>query len=435
MFINKLHKFFQKFAFFIIGGVLSISLYGATSALATIYPAGSMLQPGDVTSSHIRDNTIVNADINTAAAIIYSKLTAPGSDNNVTFNTAGVPSADPAFRYYTSGRNLLISDGKISASSTNFGGVNYTWPATTTGATGYLQTTATGTLSWGGSLSMDIQTFTASSTWTKPTGAKLIKVYVMGGGGGGGSGAGGGGFGSGNGSGGSGGAGGAFGQKTFNANAVGATSTVIVGAGGTGGGAGGGGAQEVSGQRGNDSSFGTTVLLKATGGSGGIKGTLGGGTGVIATSTMANGDVWMWGGEGGSGGTNTSGVGGTAMNTATTTSARGGGGGGGCSGVGGNGGSFITYYVNAGGSGGALGTNGSVGNNISTNLMIGGTGAGGGGGGNGSGNAGGYGVSGGTYGSGGGGGGGGCGTGGGGYGLGGEGGNGAGGFVIVVTSF
>jgi len=40
----------------------------------TQYPPGALLQPGDVTTVHIRDNTILNADINSAAGIATSKL-------------------------------------------------------------------------------------------------------------------------------------------------------------------------------------------------------------------------------------------------------------------------------------------------------------------------------------------------------------------------
>jgi hypothetical protein len=55
---------------------------------ATLYPAGSLLQPGDVTSSHIRDNTIVNVDINSSAAVAYSKLNLSNALLNADINSA-----------------------------------------------------------------------------------------------------------------------------------------------------------------------------------------------------------------------------------------------------------------------------------------------------------------------------------------------------------
>jgi hypothetical protein len=87
----------------------------------------------------------------------------------------------------------------------------------------------------GGQSAVDVQTFAVSGTWTKPLGAKLVRVQMWGGGGGGGGGArvtagtta----------SGGGGGGGGAYQDFTFVAANLGATETVTVGP-GTAGGAG-----------------------------------------------------------------------------------------------------------------------------------------------------------------------------------------------------
>ena len=60
-----------------------------SSYAGVIYPAGSMLQPNDVTSSHIRNHTIVDVDISSSSAITYGKLNlAQGLiDNDVATST------------------------------------------------------------------------------------------------------------------------------------------------------------------------------------------------------------------------------------------------------------------------------------------------------------------------------------------------------------
>lgn len=207
----------------------------------------------------------------------------------------------------------------------------------------------------------DVQAFTTAGTtsWTKPTGAKYVEVTVIGGGGAGGSGTpvnnviGGG--------------GGGWGYKRFDASALGATETIVVGAGGVAG------ANNTAGGSGGYSAFGTTVLLRADGGTGGS------GTGTAAGGS-ANGDIHY---AGGNSGTSYSGAG---VSTSTDPSPRGGGSGGYNGGspatatAGGAGGGFTTYYVLAGGTAGAAGVNnGGAGNSPSTGYLQGGTGGGGGG--------------------------------------------------------
>ncbi len=75
---NKIISFIKK-KFITITAVAAVmfgySVFIFWPVLAgVIYPAGSLLQPNDVTSSHIRDNTILNADVSSTAAIAYSKL-------------------------------------------------------------------------------------------------------------------------------------------------------------------------------------------------------------------------------------------------------------------------------------------------------------------------------------------------------------------------
>lgn len=287
----------------------------------------------------------------------------------------------------------------------------------------------------GGGSSADIQQFSTvgSSTWTKPSGAKMVHVVIFGGGGGGGSGrrrgtttplaAGGGG----------GGAGGRT-EIWLPASSLGSTLTVTVGAGGSG--APGVTTNDTNGSAGGSggtSSFGSFRARFGAGGSGATtSGTTSGGApgsqipAVTYTSTSVLGTAGTGGsnsiGDGGRGGLSPGSGGGGAGHTAGSTANYQGG-------MGGRGGDAIlasSYLGSLGGGGlaGAVNSNGGSGGNA-TIPYIGGDGGGGGGSGSPVGNGGNGGFPG----------------GGGGGGAAstavtsGAGGNGADGFVIVTTYF
>lgn len=197
-----------------------------------------------------------------------------------------------------------------------------------------------------------VQTFTGNGTYTKATNnPRVIRVTVVGGGGGG---AGAVTTTAGQISVGGPGSGGGWATKTILASGLGASETVTVGAAGTtGAGANGG--------NGGTTSFGTSILVQATGGTGGTASTAVAGTGLRVGIPNAPG-IGTLGDVNGSGG-----VGSTSWAKADVAACIGGNGGGSLLGGGGTGGT-ATSGSQAGsaatgfGGGGGGGVNGTTGN-------------------------------------------------------------------------
>ena len=196
------------------------------------------------------------------------------------------------------------------------------------------------------------QIFTASGTWTKPTGCTAVDVTVVGGGGAGG------GADATSGTQGSGGAGGGAGGASFkriDAASLSATETVTVGAGGTGVSGG-------SGNPGGTTSFG--AHCQATGGGGGV---------ILAAGISDSGSTGGNGGVGSGGDLNLSGGGGGSFRRTPSIAFSGTGGN---SIFGGGGRSAVTSTTNPGEAGGAPGAGASgVGSGFSQTAKTGQAGA------------------------------------------------------------
>lgn len=206
------------------------------------------------------------------------------------------------------------SSGEIDISAA-LGTVPLSKLSLTGGSEGEVLTVKSGTASWeaaaagavGGAT--DVQVFTAGGTWTKPSGAKVIKMITIGPGGGGG-----GGRGDVNaaakGSGAGGGAG-AFAEAIYEASTVPSTLTITVGAAGAGGTA---GASSSGGAGGNGgltkvAGAGGQVFCQAGGGGGGAAGTTSAGQGGAGGTSFGTSAVLNAGGLPGNGGNETTGNG------------------------------------------------------------------------------------------------------------------------------
>lgn len=296
---------------------LTTRIYIAIEVQASANNHTATLQFGDGTPSHVHTSLplvggtglwknvagvlqspaslLVDADVDAAAAIASSKLA-----------TVQVAQGGTGQTTYTNGEILIgNTTGNTLAKATLTAGTN----VTITNGPGSITIASTG----GSATPTAVQTFINNGTWTKPAGARMVNIQLLGAGGGGGSGrkdttsgairCGGGG-----------GGGGSIVNITVPAAILGATETVTIGTPGIGG------AAQVTdltngngGQAGTATSFGSNII--ANGGTGGAGG----------TATAGTGGSGVLQGNNGASASTTGGIGNTGVPSAITSAAQPGG--------------------------------------------------------------------------------------------------------------
>lgn len=134
---------------YIFSGIIGAMLLSPLALFALVqYPPGALLQPNDVTSSHIRNGEIVNVDVSPTASIYARKIQVGGTQGSLLLSDGYTIATSSQVRVATSTGDLYVLGGRIHATTTNFGGVNYAWPSADGTNGQVLQTNGSGTLSF-----------------------------------------------------------------------------------------------------------------------------------------------------------------------------------------------------------------------------------------------------------------------------------------------
>ena len=182
----------------------------------------------------------------------------------------------------TTGGSLILQDEGGTAANT----IDASGNTTLAGTANNIGTVTAGNIGALGKILHNIVIFTASGTWTKPSGVTAVRVFVTGGGGGGG------GHGASNDAGGCGGSGAT--AILYITSGLGSTETVTIGAAGNGGASG-----QNDGTAGGTSSFGSHC--SATGGGLGKHGNYGSVKGGLGGTATGTGALLLGGSDGGHG--------------------------------------------------------------------------------------------------------------------------------------
>jgi len=121
----------------------------ASSTIGNLTATSSISLPnGSITSANILDETVADNDISTSAGISATKIYPRGLTGALLLSDGTKIATSTTLKYATSSADLYVLGGKIHASSTNFNGVNYTWPSADGINGDTITTNGGGTLAW-----------------------------------------------------------------------------------------------------------------------------------------------------------------------------------------------------------------------------------------------------------------------------------------------
>ncbi|MHB1316361.1 MAG: choice-of-anchor R domain-containing protein [Minisyncoccota bacterium] len=162
--LSYIIDFFKRNIIVIIALTLVVT---SVASSATIFPAGSLLQPNDVTSSHIRDNAIVDVDVNSNAQISGTKVVTRGTQGSVVISNGTSLASTTLLTISTSTPNVTINATTTLQATTTINGVSYYWPNTQGSTNTVPQNDGSGNISWVTNAPSTVQyTFTSGESLT-----------------------------------------------------------------------------------------------------------------------------------------------------------------------------------------------------------------------------------------------------------------------------